>query len=68
MSNNVQKTEIPGIVKVGEGTLINTDNDALRAYKTRKEKERKVLKLEEDMSLLKNDLEEIKNLLKGLVK
>jgi hypothetical protein len=68
MSNNVQKTEIPGIVKVGEGTLINTDNDALRAYKTRKEKERKVLRLEEDMSLLKNDLEEIKNLLKGLVK
>lgn len=63
-----KKTEVPGVYKVSEGVLINKDNEALRAYKLKKEKDRKVLKLEEDMSLLKNDLEEIKNLLKGLVK
>jgi hypothetical protein len=63
-----QKTEVPGIYKVGEGVLINKDNEALRAYKMKKEKDRKVLKLEEDICLLKNDISEIKNLLKGLVK
>jgi hypothetical protein len=63
-----QKTEVPGIYKVGEGVLINKDNEALRSYKMKKDKDRKVLKLEEDISLLKNDISEIKNLLKGLVK
>ena len=63
-----RKTEVPGVYKVGEGVLINKDNEALRAYKLRKEKDRKVSVIEDELHCLKNDIEEIKNLLKGLVK
>lgn len=64
----MQKTEIPGICKVGEGVLINTDRNALAAYKARKEKDRRIKKMEDTMQSLQSDLSEIKNLLKGLVK
>lgn len=64
----MQKTEIPGVYKVGEGILINRDKDALAAYKLRKEKERRVQVLEQNLNELKTDIEEIKVLLKGLVK
>lgn len=63
-----KKTQVPGIYKVTEGVLINKDNDALRAYKARKEKERKVSSMMEDMDNLKKDMQEIKELLRGLVK
>jgi hypothetical protein len=68
MNNGLQKTEIPGISKAGEGILINTDNDGLRAYKNRKLKERKIEELDMTMHELKKDMAEIKELLKGLVK
>lgn len=64
----MQKTEIPGIYKVSEGVLINKDNDALKAYKKRKMQVTKIDVMESDLQSLKNDIEEIKNLLKGLVK
>jgi hypothetical protein len=64
----MQKTDIPGIYKDGKGVLINKDRDALAAYKMRKEKEKKLQYLEENINSLKSDMEEIKNLLKGLVK
>lgn len=63
-----KKTEVPGIYKVSEGVLINKDNDALKAYKLRKEKDRKMAKLENEISVIKNDMQEIKELLRGLVK
>lgn len=63
-----RKTEIPGIYKVADGILINKDNASLEAYKIRKQKDRKFIKLEEDISSLKQDMEEIKALLRGLVK
>ena len=63
-----KKTQVPGIYKVAEGILINKDNDALKAYKARKEKERKVSSMIEDMDNLKKDMQEIKELLRGLVK
>jgi len=63
-----KKTQVPGIYKVTEGVLINKDNDALKAYKARKEKERKVSSMIEDMDNLKKDMQEIKELLRGLVK
>ena len=63
-----KKTQVPGIYKVTEGVLINKDNDALKAYKARKEKERKVSSMIEDMDNLKRDMQEIKELLRGLVK
>lgn len=68
MTNTPQKTEIPGIVKVGEGILINTDNDSLKAYKSRKLREKKIDDLDKSMESMKNELSEIKELLKGLVK
>jgi hypothetical protein len=64
----MKKTEVPGIYKVDEGVLINNDKEALAAYKMRKEKERRVIKLEENLNSLSFEIREIKELLKGLVK
>lgn len=62
------KTEVPGIYKVREGVLINTDNNSLAAYKNKKKRDRRVDEMQEDIQTLKNDLEEIKDLLKGLAR
>jgi wobble nucleotide-excising tRNase len=63
-----QKTEFPGMYKVSEGVLVNKDTEALKAYKKRKMKERKIDALEKDVQDMKSDLQEIKNLLERLVK
>jgi hypothetical protein len=63
-----KKTEVPGVYKVSEGVLINKDKAALAAYKLRKDKDRKVIMIEDELRCLRNDIEDIKNLLKGLVK
>ena len=63
-----RKTEVPGVYKVSDGILINKDNEALQAYKMRKQKDIKINKMEDDISSLKNDMQEIKSLLRGLVK
>jgi len=63
-----KKTEIHGIYKEREGVLINKDIDALQAYKIKMQKMKETDILREDVSELKKDIEEIKNLLKGLVK
>lgn len=70
-----EKTEVPGLYKVSEGILINKDNDALVAYKAAKAKNKKlkdlesqIFELKENDKKIQNDLEEIKNLLKGLAK
>ena len=68
MTNNIQKTDIPGIMQDGEGILINTDNDSLKAYKARKLREKKLDELDSSMKSMKSELSEIKELLKGLVK
>ena len=62
------KTDIPGVYRTSEGFLINKDNDSLSAYKARRRRDKEMDVLREDVSLLKNDLQEIKDLLKGLVK
>lgn len=62
------KTDVPGIYKVREGILINTDNKALSAYKNKKKREQNIDKMQEDIYELKNDLQEIKDLLKGLAR
>lgn len=64
----MEKTEVPGICKVREGVLINTDNNALIAYKKKKKKTSEINKMQEEMSQLKDDIAEIKALLKGLAK
>jgi hypothetical protein len=63
-----RKTEVSGIYKVSEGVLINKDNNSLKAYKMRKLKDRRVENIEEELSGLRQDMEEIKALLRGLVK
>lgn len=62
------KTEVPGLYKEGEGILINKDNDALVAYKKRKEQNYKMKSLEQEVLNIKSDLQEIKNLLRGLIR
>lgn len=64
----VVKTDIPGVYKSGEGVLINKDNEALRAYRHQKMQRNKYNELEDEMKVIKSDLHEIKELLKGLVK
>jgi hypothetical protein len=62
------KTEVPGIYKECEGVLINKDDDGLVAYKKLKSQSKKIATFENDLKSLKNDMAEIKELLKGLVK
>lgn len=62
------KTEVPGIYKVRDGVLINTDNSSLAAYKNKKKRDKRVDEMQEDIQTLKNDLQEIKDLLKGLAR
>jgi hypothetical protein len=62
------KTDLPGIYKTPEGFLINKDNNALAAYKAKRQREKELDVLKDDVSSLKDDLQEIKELLKGLVK
>ncbi len=64
----MEKTEVPGIYKVKKGVLINKDQESLAAYKKNKMRNRKLEQLEEDVQSMKNDLTEIKELLRGLAK
>lgn len=64
----MEKTEVPGVYKERDGILINKDNQALAAYKKRMKKEKAIDDMQIEMTELKNDIQEIKNLLKGLVK
>ena len=63
-----QKTEAPGFWKSRDGVLINKDNEGLAAYKKRKIKEHKLETIFDEIDTLKNDMSEIKELLKGLAK
>lgn len=68
MLGETGKTQVPGFYKTKEGVVINKDNVALTAYKKQKERVRKVDELEEDLKNIKSDLDDIKELLKGLVR
>ena len=61
------KTEIPGIYKEREGVLINKDKDALEAYKKQRSRNKELDRMKEDISSLKNDLQEIKDMLKKVL-
>lgn len=64
----MSKTEFPGIHKDREGILINKDNAALTAYKKLKQKELSIQSIKKDVDDLKSDMQEIKDLLKGLAR
>ncbi len=61
-------TEVSGFYKTPEGSIINKDIDSLKAYKKKRMKSIELNNMKEDISQLKNDMAEIKELLKGLVK
>lgn len=63
-----RKTDRPGIYRTAEGFLINKDNDALAAYKKRKKKEQAIEKFQDQINELRSDINEIKDLLRGLAK
>jgi peptidoglycan hydrolase CwlO-like protein len=63
-----RKTDRPGIYRTAEGFLINKDNDALSAYKKRKRKERAIENFQEQINELRTDINEIKDLIRGLAK
>lgn len=47
--------------------VISTDNAGLDAYKAKREQQQKIKKLETDINTVKEELSEIKNLLKQII-
>lgn len=62
------KTDVPGVYKTSEGFLINKDNASLAAYKAKKMRDRELDKMKEEVSSLKDDITEIKEMLKKVLK
>lgn len=58
----------PGFEKIDESTVINKDNMGLAAYRKKKMRERKIDDIQNDVANLKEDIQEIKQLLRGLSK
>lgn len=54
--------------KVQEGIIINRDTGALKAYKKRKQKDRTLHELQNEVENLRSDMDELKSLIKGLYK
>jgi seryl-tRNA(Sec) selenium transferase len=63
-----QKTDVPGVYRSSDGFLINKDNAALEAYRKKRNREKELDTLTDDVKTLKEDMQEIKELLRGLVK
>lgn len=62
------KTNIPGLYRSEQGYLINKDNEGLAAYKKQKAAARKMSEIETELKSIKDDVTEIKQMLKGLVR
>lgn len=66
--NGDAKTDVAGIYRSPEGYLINKDNNALAAYKAKKQRDKEIDKMKEEVSSLKDDINEIKEMLKKVLK
>jgi hypothetical protein len=62
------KTEIQGMYKISDGIVINKDELSLLKYKKEKNNMQKIAFLEKNVSSMKDDIKEIKDLLRSLVK
>ena len=63
------KTNVPGLYKSTEnGAILNKDKVALESYKKRKMQNVTLKELEKDVISMKDDIKEIKDLLRSLVK
>ena len=63
----MDKTDVKGIYKESEGILLNKDNTALQQYKANRAHNSKLNNLEKEVSDLKSDISEIKELLKKVL-
>lgn len=63
----MDKTDVKGIYKESEGILLNKDNTALQQYKANRAHNSKLNNLEREVSDLKSDISEIKELLKKVL-
>lgn len=63
----MDKTDVKGIYKESEGILLNKDNTALQQYKANRAQNSKLNNLEREVSDLKSDISEIKELLKKVL-
>jgi len=61
-----QKTAIPGFFKVDESVVVNKDSDALRAYKKQKHREMRIDRIQTELTEVKDDIQEIKEMIRGL--
>lgn len=62
------KTEQPGFLRDERNSaIINTDVEAYKTYKQIRDERIKNLKLSQDVDMLKNDIGEIKDLLRALL-
>lgn len=59
----MQKTKYEGIYKQRDGVLLNMDTEALKAYKAKKENDRRTISTEKKVEMLENDIREIKEML-----
>lgn len=62
------KTDVHGYYKTPSGAVVSKDKESLNAYKKNKAKNLQLNSMKNDIDQLKNDMTEIKELLKGLVK
>lgn len=62
------KSDVHGYYKTPSGAVVAKDNESLNAYKMKKAKNIQLNTMKDDIDQLKNDMQEIKELLKGLVK
>lgn len=62
------KTDAHGYYKTPSGAVVSKDKESLEAYKKNKAKNLQLNSMKKDIDQLKNDITEIKELLKGLVK
>lgn len=60
------KTDVVGYYKTPAGAVVSKDNDSLKAYKLRKNKQAEINTMKTDIADLKKDMAEIKELLRGL--
>ena len=67
--NKYYNTDVTGLVKDPDsGAVLNIDNDRLSAYKKQKALAKNSIVVNERLSKVENDLEEIKRLLKEIAK
>lgn len=62
----MEKTDRNGIYRVEDGVLVNLNYDELYSYRKQREAMKRQKELEHDVEILKNDMAEIKSLLKEL--